>query len=97
MRPPTASARARPGWPAPGPTSSPLTSMRSAWKMRLAGLPPVRWAACGRASRISSTSRALLMKGSFGALAHDRGDDPLGQLLLAVRSRIRTRSPGGRC
>ena len=59
--------------------------MRSAWKVRLAGLPPVRLAACGSASRISSTSRALLVNGSFVALAHDRGDDPLGLLLLAVR------------
>ncbi len=58
--------------------------MRSAWKVRLAGLPPVRLAVCGSAARISSTRRALLLNGSFLALAHDRGDDPLGLLLLAV-------------
>ena len=60
--------------------------MRSAWKVRLAGLPPVRLAACGSASRISSTSRALLRERLLGALPYDRLDDALGLLLLAVRA-----------
>ena len=60
--------------------------MRRAWKVRLAGLPPVRLAACGRASRISSTSRALLRERLLGPLPDDRLDDPPGVLLLAVRA-----------
>lgn len=65
IRPPTSSARTAAGIARSSTESSPLTSMRRAWKVRLAGLPPVRLAACGSASRISSTRRALVVNGSF--------------------------------
>ncbi|CAM5381702.1 hypothetical protein SRIMM317S_02578 [Streptomyces rimosus subsp. rimosus] len=65
IRPPTARARTAAGTALSTAASSALTSMRSAWNVRLAGLPPVRFAACGSASRISSTRRALFVKGSL--------------------------------
>ena len=46
-------------------SSSALTSMRSAWKVRLAGCPPLRWEAAGTASRSRSTRRAEPVNGSF--------------------------------
>ena len=44
--------------------SSSLTSIRSAWKVRLAGCPPVRRAGAGIVSRRSSTSLAESVNGS---------------------------------
>ena len=64
--------------------SSSLTSIRSAWKVRLAGWPPVRRAGAGISAYSSSTSRAEVVNGSRLALPHDRGGDPAGELLLAV-------------
>ena len=59
IRPPTRQrARAPRAAPRSRAASSPLTSIRSAWKVRLAGLPPVRRAAAGMAERTRSTSRA---------------------------------------
>ena len=52
--------------------SSPLTSIRSAWKVRLAGWPPLFCDAAGMASRSSSTRRAEVVKGSCCALPDDR-------------------------
>ena len=48
--------------------SSSLTSMRSAWNVRLAGWPPVRRVAAGMALRTSSARRAVL-----GRTARGRG------------------------
>ena len=76
-------------------SSSPLTSMRSAWKVRLAGLPPVRRAGAGMESRTSSTSRALVSNGAPAALAHDRVGDPAGELLLAVLAQHARELGGG--
>ena len=44
--------------------SSSLTSMRSAWKVRLAGCPPVRRAGAGISAYSSSTSRPEVVNGS---------------------------------
>ena len=46
MRPPTASASSAAGSAVSSAASSPLTSIRSAWNVRLAGCPPVRRAGC---------------------------------------------------
>ena len=69
--------------------------MRSAWKVRLAGLPPVRLAACGSASRISSTSRALLVNGSFSRSRTIAETIRLACFSSPYARRIRTSSPGG--
>ena len=58
--------------------------MRSAWNVLFAGLPPVRRAGAGIASRMSSTRRADVSNGAFAALAHDRRDDPGREPFLAV-------------
>ena len=64
MRPPTDSASIAAGIARASTSSSPLTSMRSAWNVRLAGLPPVRRAGAGIESRTISTRRALVVNGS---------------------------------
>ena len=58
--------------------------MRSAWKVRLAGWPPVRRVAAGIDERTSSASRAVPVNGSRSPLADDRVGDPAGEPLLAV-------------
>ena len=58
--------------------------MRSAWKVRFAGLPPVRRAAAGIASRTRSASRADDTIGDRRPLPHHRRRDPPGEPLLAV-------------
>ena len=58
--------------------------MRRAWKVRLAGLPPLCRVAAGTLARTSSTSRADVVNGCDGALADDRRGDPPGEPLLAV-------------
>ncbi len=68
--------------------------MRSAWKVRFAGLPPVRFAACGSASRISSTSRALLLKGSLSRSRTTADTIRLACFSSPYWRRIRTSSPG---
>ncbi len=84
MRPPTASASTAAGTARSSTSSSPFTSIRSAWKVRLAGLPPVRRAAAGMLSRTSSTSRALVVERLDGARPDDGLGDPPGEPLLAV-------------
>ena len=64
MRPPTARAATASGSARSSEASSPLTSMRSAWKVRLAGWPPVRRVAAGIEERTSSASRAVPVNGS---------------------------------
>ena len=73
MRPPTASASSAAGSARSSAPSSPLTSMRSAWKVRLAGLPPVRRVAAGIASRTRSTSAGRCVNGSRSRARDDRG------------------------
>lgn len=50
-------------------SSSSFTAMRRAWKVRLAGCPPVAPAATGTAERITSTRRPVV---SMGASARAR-------------------------
>ena len=84
MRPPTASASTAAGSARSRACSSPLTSMRRAWKVRFAGCPPVRRVAAGIELRTSSASRAVPVNGSLVALARDRVRDPAGEPLVAV-------------
>ena len=97
MRPPTASASTAAGSAPASASSSPLTSMRSAWNVRLAGWPPVRRVAAGIDERTSSASRAVPVNGSAPRSRTTRVGDPPGEALLAVLRRTRARSPAGRC
>ena len=76
--------RSRPAAPGGARASSSLTSIRSAWKVRLAGWPPVRRAGAGIAAYSSSTSRAEVVNGCGLALADDGAGDLAGEPLLAV-------------
>ena len=58
--------------------------MRSAWNVRLAGLPPVRRAGAGMVSRMSSTSRGLVVNGSRSRSRTIARASGSGELLLAV-------------
>ena len=62
-------------------SSSRLTSMRMAWKVRLAGWPPRRRAGAGMASRTMAASSAVV---SIGPVGHDGGGDADGEALVAV-------------
>ena len=53
-------------------SNSPLTSMRNAWKTRLAGLPAGRWA-CGTTSSTRRLSCAVVVNGSLSRRATMRG------------------------
>ena len=64
MRPPTAMESMAAGRARRSTASSSLTSMRRAWKVRLAGCPPVRRAGAGISSYSSSTRRAEVVNGS---------------------------------
>ena len=46
-------------------SSSELTSIRRAWKVRFAGCPPARLAEAGMAALMTSTSWPLVSNGSF--------------------------------
>ena len=61
--------------------SSSLTSMRTAWKVRLAGWPPVRRAAAGMAPR---DHVGQLGRGRERAGGDDGPGDPGGEALVAV-------------
>ena len=88
-------------------SNSRLTSMRSAWNVRLAGWPPVRRVAAGIASRTSSASRAVLVSGRWArsrsmaaAIERERSREPLtstARLAELVRTAIpaATRRTGG--
>ena len=65
MRPPGASTSMAETTARSQTASSALTSMRSAWKVRLAGCPPLRCEAAGTAVRSTSTRRAEVVNGSF--------------------------------
>lgn len=95
IRPPTARALTAAGIASSRTESSPLTSMRRAWKVRLAGLPPVRLAAWGSESRISSTSRALLLNGSFSRSRTIAETIRLACFSSPYARRMRTSSPAG--
>lgn len=94
IRPPTAIRSTAAGMARSRPESSPLTSIRRAWKVRFAGLPPVRLAAWGRESRMSSTSRALLLKGAFSRSRTMADTIRLACFSSPYWRRIRTSSPG---
>ena len=64
--------------------SSSLTSIRSAWKVRLAGWPPVRRAGAGISAYSSSTRRAEVVNGVVLALPDHGGGDLAREPLLAV-------------
>ena len=84
MRPPTASASIAAGRARSRAASSPLTSMRRAWNVRLAGWPPVRRVAAGIAARTSSASRPTVANGSLARSRTTAVGDPAGEPLLAV-------------
>ncbi len=59
MRPSTASTSIAAGTARSSTSSSPFTSIRSAWKVRLPGWPPVLRVAAGMTARSRSTSSPL--------------------------------------
>ena len=69
--------------------------MRRAWNVRLAGLPPVRRAAAGIDSRISSTSRADVVNGCTFRSTTTRAAIRLANFSSPYWRRIRARSRGG--
>ena len=75
--------RGRQGAPASA-SSSPLTSIRSAWKVRLAGLPAGTPGGRRDRARTSSASRAGDGERLAGRARDDRVGDPPGEPLLAV-------------
>ena len=83
-RPPTASASSAAGSARSRAPSSSLTSMRSAWNVRLAGWPPVRRVAAGIGVADQLGQPGGVREGLPGPLALDRGGDPGGEPLLAV-------------
>src|SRR5262249_16805230 len=78
MRPPTASASTAAGRARSSASSSPFTSMRSAWKGRLAGCPPLRRAGGGGAGGGGTGP------GGGGPFPHHGVGYLPGELLLAV-------------
>ena len=84
IRPPGASTSMAEATARSQTSSSALTSMRRAWKVRLAGWPPVRCDAAGTAARSTSTRRAERGERLLLALAQDGRGDPAGEALLAV-------------
>src|SRR6478736_122753 len=82
MRPPRARDSTAAGTARSRTSSSSLTSIRKAWKVRLAGCPPDLAAEAGTTERICSTSSPVVVN-SFTARAHDPVGDPAGELLLA--------------
>ena len=64
--------------------SSSLTSMRSAWKVRLAGWPPVRRAGAGISAYSSSTRGAEVVNGVCSRRRTTARGDLARELLLAV-------------
>src|SRR5207302_7006737 len=83
-RPPTASMSSAAGSARRSVPSSSFTSIRSAWKVRLAGLPP--GAPGGRGDGVLDDDAEPLGRGDGGAsaLADHRLGDPPGEPLLAV-------------
>ena len=63
-------------------SSSSLTSIRSAWKVRLAGWPPDLAAPAGTTDRIWSTSSPVVVKGFSARAATIPVGDTAGELLL---------------
>jgi hypothetical protein len=61
MTPPGARRSIAVGRTSSSASSSPLTAMRRAWNVRVAGWPPVRRAAAGMASRTSSASSTVVV------------------------------------
>jgi hypothetical protein len=73
-------------------SSSPFTSIRSAWKVRLAGLPPCRLAGAGIESRTISPSRVVEVSGacerartSASAIRRANRSSPYSRSTLASR------------
>ena len=84
MRPADRSAsRAAGRAPCQGASSSPFTSIRSAWKVRFAGWPPVRRVAAGIGADQLGQPRGARERLAF-ALPHHRVGDPPGEPLVAV-------------
>ena len=65
QRPPGLSQRMAASRPLLSTSSSPFTSMRSAWNVRFAGCPPARRAEAGMAALMMSTSCSLVSMGAF--------------------------------
>ena len=92
MRPPIfvtlqASGSASSSW-----VSSPLTAIRMAWKVRLAGWPPAKRAGAGIAAAIASLSSKVVVELLAAAAADDLARDPVREALLAVLAQ-RARDP----
>ncbi len=69
MRPPGTVASIASSMATGRASSSPLTSMRIAWNVRLAGWPPVRRAGAGIAETTTSASRAVVSIGRAATIA----------------------------
>ena len=72
--------------------SSPLTAIRIAWKVRLAGWPPAKRAGAGIAAVIASLSSKVVVELRAAAAADDLARDPVREALLAVLAQ-RAREP----
>ena len=87
-RPPAARRAAARGRPrrarGPATRSSSLTTMRSAWNTRRAGLPAPKRAGVGMVRLMISTSWPVVANGRRCALGDDAARDVLGVALLAV-------------
>ena len=68
-RPPGASTASAPSSASASWSSSRFTSMRIAWKVRLAGWPPLRRAGAGIASRTISASCSVSVIGRAATIA----------------------------
>ena len=64
--------------------SSPLTAIRIAWNVRLAGWPPAKRAGAGMAAVIASLSSKVVVSSCAAAAADDLARDPVREALLAV-------------
>ena len=69
QRPPGASAARALSMASGRMSSSAFTAMRIAWKVRLAGCPPVRRAGAGMASRTISASSVVVVTGRAATIA----------------------------
>ena len=68
MRPPTLSTSHASGSASSSWASSPLTAMRIAWKVRLAGWPPAKRAGAGIAAVIASLSSKVVVSSARGKI-----------------------------